>query len=880
MKSSEIRKTFLDFFAGLSHRIVPSSSLIPHGDPTLLFTNAGMNQFKNVFLGLEKRDYARAVSCQKCVRAGGKHNDLENVGKTARHHTFFEMLGNFSFGDYFKKEATAWAWDLVTQGFKMDAERLWISIHHSDEKAFQLWHTNVGVPVKRIVRLGDKDNFWAMGETGPCGPCSEIYFDQGSSVGCGRQECNIECDCGRFMEFWNLVFMQYNRNERGELVSLPRPSIDTGAGLERTTALIQGVPSNFETDLLFPLIEFASEISGVAWKASEQTDVAFRVLADHARAVTFLISEGITPSNEGRGYVLRRIIRRALRYGRTLRVEKAFLFKITGKVIDIMQEVYPELMPSRGYVAEVCKSEEEKFKSVVENATAQLEEIFEQAREQNRNRLVGNEVFKLYDTFGLPVDFVQEMANERNFEIDLAGFEEEMEKQRKAARAAWKGNLAFEVQEIYRGLSQQYPTIFTGYQTMIEEECNVVQILVDYRSVAKITEGESAEIVLDRTPFYAEAGGQIGDRGVLIGTFGHAQVLDTQQPVTGLTVHQIRVEKGSLEVGEAVRAVVDPAFRQSVRKNHTATHLLHAALRSQFGDHVKQSGSLVAPDHLRFDFTHYTGLKNEEVQQLELQVNEKILSNVLVETKVTTVEEAVAQGAMALFGEKYGERVRVVQIGEFSKELCGGAHCGSTGEVGAFLIADEGSSAAGIRRIEAVTGVGALHYVQQERKLVDALGSLLKVSSDELVVRVQDLVDRSKRLEKEIERLKAKSMMGPAEDRWAVEEQLPDGKRIYLRLFPEAEADHLGNFVDEMFQTGKYAIVASGDISTGALAVRVEEGENASDLFRKFYVVEFGGGGGGRKDFAKGGLPKLKELSPQESLERLIRATIAYKTRR
>ena len=704
MKTNEVRKTFLDFFKDRGHTIVPSSSLIPHGDPTLLFTNAGMNQFKNVFLGIEKRDYPRAVSCQKCVRAGGKHNDLENVGKTARHHTFFEMLGNFSFGDYFKKEATAWSWELATQGFRMDPERIWVSIHHSDDEAFQLWSKHVGVPAERIVRLGDKDNFWAMGDTGPCGPCSELYYDQGPEFGCQRAECNLECDCGRYTEFWNLVFMQFNRNEKGELIPLPKPSIDTGAGLERTTTLVQGVESNFEIDSIFPLIELAGNLSGVKWKASEATDVALKVLADHSRATTFLIAEGITPSNEGRGYVLRRIIRRALRYGRLLHFGDAFLYKITDKVVDLMQDVYPDLTPAREYVSQVCKSEEEKFKSVVENATSQLEEVFEIATEQKRSKLTGKEVFKLYDTFGLPLDFVQEIATERNFEIDISGFEEEMEKQRKAARAAWKGDNAFEAQEVYRNLSQTFQTTFTGYSSVQETNCEIVQILQDYKTVGKISKGETAEIILNKTCFYAESGGQLGDRGELVSSSARAKVVDTQVPVQGLIVHQVEVVEGSFETGQFVNATVDPVFRASVRKNHTATHVLHATLRETFGEHVKQAGSLVAPDRLRFDFTHYGGLKADEIRDLEHRVNERVLSNYIVNTEVTTVEKAMSEGAMALFGEKYGDDVRMVTIGEFSKELCGGTHCATTGEVGAFLIGRESSTAAGIRRIEAVTG--------------------------------------------------------------------------------------------------------------------------------------------------------------------------------
>lgn len=878
LSGAEIRKKFLSYFESLQHTIVPSSSLIPHGDPTLLFTNAGMNQFKNVFLGVEKREYTRATTCQKVVRAGGKHNDLENVGKTARHHTFFEMLGNFSFGDYFKKDATAWAWELVTKHLNMDPERLWISIHYSDDDAFDLWHKNVGVKPERIVRLGDKDNFWAMGDTGPCGPCSEIYYDQGIEVGCGRPECNLECDCGRFTEFWNLVFMQFNRNEAGELIPLPRPSIDTGAGLERCAALIQGVGSNFETDLILPIILHAADLAGVKWKANEQTDTALRVLADHARAGTFLISEGITPSNEGRGYVLRRIIRRALRYGRALHFQDAFLYRITDRVIDMMQDVYPELSASRNYVSEVCRSEEQKFKTVVENATAQLEAIFAQAVDEKRAQLHGKEVFKLYDTFGLPLDFVQEMANERNFDVDVAGFEEEMEKQRKAARAAWKGDIAFEAQEVYRNISRDFQTQFTGYGSIQERGCEVTQILMEFKPVRKISEGDEAEVILNRTCFYAESGGQLGDRGILVGSSGRARVVDTQTPVSGLILHKVKMESGNLEAGEVVEALVDPSYRASVRKNHTATHLLHATLRSQLGEHVKQSGSLVAPDRLRFDFTHHAGLKAEDVRNLELRVNERVLSNLLVDTRETTVEGAIAEGAMALFGEKYGDRVRMVTIGDFSKELCGGTHCSTTGEVGAFLIARESSTAAGIRRVEALTGVGALEYVQQERRLVHDLTASLKVSREELMERVQDLMERSKKMEKEIERLKAHNMLGATADNLVREQALPDGKSVYIKLFADAEQDQLGNFVDEIFRSGKYAVVAAGSVSGATLVVRVDESGDAAKLFRSKYAAEFGGGGGGRKDFAKGGLKKLKDQPADESLDKLLKLTLDYKS--
>jgi len=638
--------------------------------------------------------------------------------------------------------------------------------------------------------------------------------------------------------------------------------------------LIQGKKSVFETDLMFPIIQYTAEISGIPWGAAEETDIAFKVLADHTRAASFLISEGITPSNEGRGYVLRRIIRRALRYGRALRFSDAFLSRITNKVIDLMGDDYAELVPSREYVAGVCRAEEEKFKSVVENATAQLEILFEEAGDRGEQRLQGKDVFKLYDTFGLPIDFVQEMANERNFEVDVAGFDEEMDQQRK--RSTWKSSGNFETQELYRKLSETCHTVFTGYTRTEEENCETLQILRDFRAVPRIDEGETGEVILNKTPFYAESGGQLGDRGMLISSTGRAMVHDTQTPATGLVVHKVQMEKGYLQVGDSVNAIVDPSFRQSVRKNHTATHLLHATLRRILGDHVKQSGSLVAPDRLRFDFTHYTGLKADEVRDLEKQVNERVLSNVLVETKISTVDQAIADGAMALFGEKYGDQVRMVTIGDFSKELCGGTHCGSTGEVGAFLIARESSTAAGIRRIEALTGVGALEYIQQERRLVDDLSASLKTSPDEIVQRIQELMERNKKLEKEVERLKSKAMLGSGEADFTLDQSLQNGTRLFLKIFPEADTDQLGNFVDEIFRSGHYTVVAAGSVSSSSLTVRVAEGKDATTLFRKFYIPEFGGGGGGRKDFAKGGLKKLKELPPEESLKLLAEQTTSY----
>ena len=692
---NETRRQFLDYFQQRGHRIVRSSSLVPADDPTLLFTNAGMNQFKDVFLGRETRDYLRATTSQKCVRAGGKHNDFENVGKTARHHTFFEMLGNFSFGDYFKSEAIPLAWELVTGVYGLNPEQLWITVYQDDDDAHRIWNREVGVPSDRIFRLGEKDNFWAMGDTGPCGPCSEIHFDQGPAGSeAGHSQCSFPCECGRFVEIWNLVFMEFDRQTSGQLVPLPKPSVDTGMGLERMTAVLQGKHSNYDTDLLKPLTQYAAEISRRDYGSDKAADVSMRVIADHARATAFLVSDGVVPSNDGRGYVLRKIMRRAIRHGRLIGIEDEFLHRMGDRVADLMQDAYPELASTREYVSRVVRHEEQRFSSTLRIALDQLSEVLDRLEPSGSHpgSLPGEVMFKFYDTYGLPLDLMQEIADESGLILDEEGFNRRLAAQRERGRASWKETAA-------AAGSAPPPTAektrFLGYTQLDTEESIIEGILIQGKQAALLPAGKVGEVFLDRTPFYAETGGQVGDAGVLKGGESEAVVQDTYPAPPGYSAHRVRCARGTLQVGDRVEARVDGTRRDSIRKNHTATHLLHAALRQLVGFHVKQSGSLVAPDRLRFDFTHYAALSPEDLIEIEDLVNRKVMDNLPVTTLVQDLNQAVAEGAMALFGEKYGEQVRVVSVNGFSKELCGGTHVSRTGDIGLFKIVSESGIAAG-----------------------------------------------------------------------------------------------------------------------------------------------------------------------------------------
>ncbi len=856
MTSREIRKEFLRFFREKGHEIVKSSPLIPRDDPSLLFTNAGMVQFKGVFLGQEERPYKRAASCQKCMRAGGKQSDLENVGHTARHHTFFEMLGNFSFGDYFKREAIGFAWELLTGWYGLPKERLWVSVFEEDDEAERLWREVTDIEPSRIVRLGAKDNFWQMGDTGPCGPCSEIIIDQGEAAGCGREDCRVGCDCDRYLELWNLVFMQYNREEDGTLHPLPDPSIDTGMGLERITAVLQGRLNNFDTDLFEPIIRAVSAISGVSYGSSAERDVSIRVIADHVRAATFLMSEGLVPSNEGRGYVLRRIIRRASRHARLLGLHEPSLFRLIGAVVDVMGEVYPEITDELERTEMLLRMEEERFTRTIEMGMGLLDELIAGVKKEGGRVIPGEEVFRLYDTYGFPLDLAKDIAMDEGMAVDEEGFRRQMELQRKRARAEIKPP------ELRLDPSiTSLETEFVGYDSL-KAAAVVKGVLREGRPVDGLAEGEEGELILDRTPFYGESGGQVGDTGVIQSDDARAVVLDTKRPLPSLFLHHVKVRRGRIEKGAEVLCEVDAERRRAVMRNHTATHLLHRALRVVLGEHVKQSGSLVGPERLRFDFTHFYALSEGERRRIEALVNEKILEDLPVRTDTMSLEEAMQTGAVALFDEKYGETVRVVTVGEFSRELCGGTHCRATGEIGLFVILSEGSVASGIRRIEALTGKEAFDYLRNETAELDAVRGLLK--TERPVERIKRLLTEVKSLEREVQRLKTGSAADVISEALREAREL-DGIKVIkarqdglnpkeLRLLADNIRDRLGSGI----------IVASSVNDGQALIVcmvtkDLKERYNAGEIVKRLTALA-GGRGGGRADMAQGGTREVEKL--------------------
>ena len=856
MTGHEIRQHFLDFFAARGHRVVRSSSLVPANDPTLLFTNAGMNQFKDVFLGLEKRDYARATTAQKCVRAGGKHNDLENVGYTRRHLTFFEMLGNFSFGDYFKAEAIEFAWELVTKDFGLPKDRLYVTVFREDDDAERLWQQVAGVPKERIFRLDEKDNFWQMGDTGPCGPCSEIFYDMGPGAAAPGHEHEVfpNSTDDRYVEIWNLVFMQFNRDSSGVLTPLPRPSIDTGMGLDRTTAVLQGKLSVYETDLIYPIIARAADMFGVSYGADARVDSALRIAADHCRSTTFLIQDGVLPANEGRGYVLRKIMRRAMRHVRLIGVEEPFLYKLTGTVAELMKPAYPELMESVQRVARIVKDEEHRYATTFLVA----ERIFNDEVKSLAGRVIpGATSFKLYDTFGLALDEQEDMARERGLEIDRAGFDREMERQRERARASWKGAGKSAIAPAYQELVAQGRTKFLGYDEL-DSTSRVKGLLVERELRDAVAPGVEAELVLDRTPFYAETGGQVGDRGSLYSLAGDkvADVQTAYPAVPGLTVHRI-VTMAPIRVGDELRAEVARPLRLSTMRNHTATHLLHAALRQVLGTHVKQAGSVVEPPRLRFDFTHYAAMDKAEIEEVERLVNEQILRNTAVETQVLPLEQAVATGAMALFGEKYGDQVRVVCVPDFSKELCGGTHVRRTGDIGVFKIVSEGSISAGVRRIEAVTGEGAVRQYQELTETLRRLSELLKSSEPELIEHVEKMVAREKALEHEKRDLRTKlahSAAGGLES----QAHTVHGSRVLAAREDSLDRQQMRELVDALRNQWKSAVVVLASVEDSTVSIvsavtkdltsKVHAGKLAAAL-----AQAVGGKGGGRPDMAEGG---------------------------
>ncbi|OGF58421.1 MAG: alanine--tRNA ligase [Candidatus Fischerbacteria bacterium RBG_13_37_8] len=880
MRSTEVRETFLRYFENKNHKRVMSSSLIPANDPTLLFTNAGMNQFKDTFLGQEKRNYIRATSCQKCVRAGGKHNDLENVGKTNRHHTFFEMLGNFSFGDYFKQEAIEYAWDLLLNGYRISPDRLWVSIYEEDEEAYQIWHKTTGISADRIIRLGMKDNFWAMGETGPCGPCSEIYYDQGEQAGCGKETCGLECDCERYLEFWNLVFMQYNRDEQGIMHPLPSPSIDTGMGLERIVALLQGKTSNYDTDLFMPLIEEICELANAEYANNTETSVAIRVAADHSRAVAFLIAAGIIPSNEGRGYVLRRIIRRASRYGKLLHLDYPYLYKIAYRAAEIMGNLYSELLEAKDYIAKICYSEEERYHNVVSLGIARLEELIHKTREQDATCLPGNEVFKLYDTFGLPLDLIEEIASEQNIAIDYEGYNNNMQMQKVTARAAWKKEEDSKSIDLYRDFSNKFQIEFLGYERTEYSGAKILSIIKENMEVSSLKEGERGELIIDKTVFYGESGGQVGDKGIIKSVSGEAIVEDTQKPFSQLILHIVTITNGELSKTDTVDLYVNKLRRETIMRNHTATHLLNASLRQLLGTHVKQSGSLVSDEKFRFDFTHFDTLSPVTVKEIEKLVNEKIYENLPVEISWKSLEEAIDSGALAFFGEKYEDHVRVMKIGNFSKELCGGTHCSSTGQIGCFILTKVSSIAAGIRRIEAVTGALAFDHIQKNRDILAQLSEMMKIQPAVIPEKIKSLLEKNKEIEKELEQLRIFTFSHKDTDQLTTEHTINDIK-IVIREIHNAQMDILRELIDE-FRTGeKKSIGVFGSSGNGKASIVVGVTPDISNVVSAAEIIKkiapiIEGGGGGRKDFAQAGgkkSEKLKEALDKsfECIEKLIK---------
>jgi alanyl-tRNA synthetase len=869
--ADQLRQAFVRYFVAQGHEAVPSSPLIPQADPTLLFTNAGMNQFKGVFLGEETRAYTRAVTVQKCMRAGGKHNDLENVGYTGRHHTFFEMLGNFSFGDYFKTEAIRFGWDFLTGTVGLPKDRLWVTVFRDDDEAAGLWRTVVGLPESRIVRLGEKDNFWQMGDTGPCGPCSEILIDQGERLGCGKPSCGVGCDCDRYLEIWNLVFMQYDRDARGVLRPLPKPSIDTGMGLERLTAVAQGVTSNYDSDLFRPLLDAIGKRAGRDYGADGPADRSMRVVADHLRAVAFLIADGVLPSNEGRGYVLRRILRRAARHGRLLGLGEPFLHELTGTVVGLMGEAYPELRAAAGTIAEVTQGEEERFIATLDQGLPILLDLAAKAKAAGSAVLGGEEVFKLYDTYGFPVDLIAETCREQGLGLDEAGFRRALDEQRERARKTAGFEVAAAKPVVARVAGQVRATQFVGYERLTAEA--VVQaILKGERLVKEAVEGEQVEVALDVTPFYAEGGGQVGDQGILIGPEGRIEVTETTRPLPDFILHKGVVRAGRVREGERLRASVNPATRQDAARNHTATHLVHAALREVLGPHVKQYGSLVAPNRLRFDFAHFRPLSSRDVDEVEGLVNEQVRRNAPVQTDVMGVQEAVAAGALAFFGDKYGDRVRVVSINTFSKELCGGTHCRATGEIGVFRLVSETGVAAGVRRIEALTGSGALAQMKRLEADIRELGELLKAGPSDLVGKARKLVAQLKEKERELEALKLKfaSGAGAGADSRA---RRVRGVPVHAQRADGLQTAELRALADRLRDTLKSGVIALGSVVEGKVSLLLVVTPDLTEKLKASVLIKdmaaaIGGTGGGRPEMAQAGGKEAARLD--EALQRVF----------
>ena len=849
--AQELRQAFIRYFEQQGHQAVPSSALIPQADPTLLFTNAGMNQFKRVFLGEETRAYTRAVSVQKCLRAGGKHNDLENVGYTRRHHTFFEMLGNFSFGDYFKEDAIKFGWEFLTHTVGLAKDRMWVTVFREDDEADQLWK-KMGVSPSRIVRCGEKDNFWQMADTGPCGPCSEIHFDQGPSVP-GDDTPNGEGD--RVIEIWNLVFMQYNRDVKGTLNPLPKPSIDTGMGLERLTAVAQGVYSNHDSDLFTPLLSVIAKRAGMQYGGKETADRSMRVIADHLRAISFLMTDGVLPSNEGRGYVLRRILRRAARHGRLLGITEPFLHELSATVVEQMAGVYSEVKNAAGTIAEATRGEEDRFIATLDQGLPILNDMIAKARAAGQNVLTGAEVFKLYDTYGFPMDLIGEACREQNMTLDEKGFDQAIEEQRTRARKTGGFEQDTTRPAVAELAGRVGATKFVGYDRL-ETDSVLQAILKGERMVKEAVEGDEVEVVLDVTPCYAEGGGQVGDQGVLVGADGRVDIKETTRPAPTLILHKGVVSKGRIREGEQLRMTVNATTRQDAARNHTATHLVHAALRDILGPHVKQYGSLVGPNRLRFDFAHFRPLSTRDIDEIEATVNDEIRKNERVQTEVMSIQDAVAKGALAFFGDKYGEQVRVVTVESFSKELCGGTHCRHTGEIGLFRIVSETGVAAGVRRIEAQTGSGACALMKKLEAEVRELSDLLKVGQSELVNKTRKVLTQLKDRERELEELKLKMASGSAV---ASSAKTIAGVPVHVQRTDGLDVNGMRALADQLRDKLKSGVVALGaateDGKVSLLVVVTKDliGKlKAGDLI-KVLAAEVGGTGGGRPEMAQAG---------------------------
>lgn len=854
MTGREVRREFLEYFKKHDHQVVRSSSLVPADDPTLLFTNAGMVQFKRTFLGEEKRNYVRAATSQKCVRAGGKHNDLENVGYTARHHTFFEMLGNFSFGDYFKEKAVEFAWDLLTNGYGLPEGKLWASVYLDDDEAYNLWHKNIGIPEERIVRFGEKDNFWSMGDTGPCGPCSEILIDRGEKYGCGRPECKVGCDCDRYLEIWNLVFMQFNRDASGKMTPLPKPSIDTGMGLERIVAVVQNVPTNYDTDLIVPIIKKTEELSGKNLGDSVVSDVALKVIADHSRAAAFLICDGILPSNEGRGYVLRRIMRRAIRYGRNIGLVKPFLHETSGVVLETMKEAYPEFNGAEAFIANVIKNEESRFSETLDNGLKLLNDELSEIRAKGLNTVPGDIIFRLYDTYGFPVDVVRDVVRDEKLFLDMDGFNAAMDGQKEKSRsvAVFTG-----ISEAYKNLSakRQIPR-FVGYDNL-SCDSRVLLVVKNGEEVSEAGAGMDIEIVTEETPFYGESGGQTGDAGLIKSKNLEIEISDTVKDPTGIIIHKGKVIRGSVAAGQIVTLSVNAERRNATALNHTATHILHSVLRQVLGDHVKQAGSLVSPDRLRFDFTHFSGIDQEALDKIESAVNERIRGNASTSIEVMDAEKAFKSGATALFEEKYGDVVRVISLAAFSKELCGGTHTDSTGNIGLFRIVSESSIASGVRRIEALTGAAAVSYTQRCENILQTLARLVREKPEELPHRVEKMISQQRLLEKELEKAKAK-IASRATD--AIDDEIKslNGVRVLIKKVSVETPAALRDLADKFRDKIKSGIIVLGSAAGDKVLLIVLV---TSDLTGKYHAGNIvkqvssivGGGGGGRPDMAQAG---------------------------